>query len=105
MIALLERGDAGTYIDDDTCAFVTENGREQTFRIGAGPGEFVGVTDSRGLDFDQNFAGLGTIEIHFVDFQGFAGGKCNCSFCFHVEYPKGWARNRYPSGSGPELED
>jgi hypothetical protein len=35
---------------------MAENGRETAPRVGAGPGEFVGVADAGGLDLDQNFA-------------------------------------------------
>ena len=56
MIALLEGLDAWPDVDDDAGAFVTENCRENAFRIGAGQREFVGVADAGRLDLDEDLA-------------------------------------------------
>jgi hypothetical protein len=40
----------------------------QSTIFGAGARELVGMAEARGLDLDQDLAGLGTIEIDFDDF-------------------------------------
>jgi len=56
MVALLDRGNAGTRIHDEASAFVPENRGEQPFRIGARARELVRVAHSRCLDLDVDFA-------------------------------------------------
>jgi hypothetical protein len=51
---------------------MAENGREKPFGIGAGQGEFIGMTDAGRLDFDQHFAGARTLKLHGGDFKRFA---------------------------------
>ena len=63
----------GTDIDHDAGALVTEDRRKQTLRVGARPGEFVGVADAGRLDFDEDFAGLRPFELYVDNFQRFAG--------------------------------
>src|SRR5262245_53400703 len=48
VVALLHAGHTRPHIDHDAGALVAEDGREQSFRIGAGERELVGVTDARG---------------------------------------------------------
>src|ERR1700730_2334683 len=74
VIALPERGDAGPYVHDDARALVPENHRKQTLRVGAGTGEFVGVTYAAGADLHQHFAGLRAVQIHGHHFQRLSGG-------------------------------
>ena len=73
MIAGLQRGDAFAHFNHNTRAFVAEDGGEQPLWVGTGAGEFVGVAQACGLDFHQNFTGLGAFEVHFHNFQGLAG--------------------------------
>jgi hypothetical protein len=50
----VERG--GAILDDNTSVFVAENRGEQSFRISAGQGELVGVTDHGRADFAHDLA-------------------------------------------------
>jgi hypothetical protein len=59
VIAILHAGHAAADIDHDAGAFMAEDRREQSFGIGAGQREFIGVADADGLDFDQHFASRG----------------------------------------------
>ena len=63
----------GPDVHDDAGAFVAEDHREQALGIGARARELVRVADARGLDFDQDFAGLRAVEIHRFDDEGLAG--------------------------------
>jgi hypothetical protein len=70
VIALLERRDAGPDVDDDARAFVPEDRREESLRVRAGAGVFVGVADARGLDLDQHLACLRSGQVDHLDGQG-----------------------------------
>jgi hypothetical protein len=83
VIALLDRGHAGTNIHDDARSLVAENGGEQAFGVGPGQGELIGVADAGGLDLDEDFACLWAFEIYLDDFQGFTGLESHCSTRFH----------------------
>ncbi len=72
MVALLHGRHAGADVDDDTGAFMAENGREQTFGIGTGKGEIVGMADAGRLDLDQHLAGAGAFELNGHDLQRFS---------------------------------
>src|SRR4030095_15757516 len=56
VIALLDARHAGSDVDDDTRALVTEDCRKQTLGIATRARELVGVTDAGGLDLDQDLA-------------------------------------------------
>ncbi len=83
VVVFLQALDAGPYIDHDACAFVPENRREQSFRVGAGQGVLIGMADSGSLDLHQHFARLRALEIDFLDGQGRPCFPCNCGFGFH----------------------
>ena len=87
MIALLHACHAATDIDDNAGALMTENGREQPFRIGAGERELVGVANARGLDLDQNLAGFRTIEIDFRDRKRLGLLQGDSGTGFHGGFP------------------
>ena len=78
-----ERGDALADLDDDARALMAHDGGKQAFGIGAGNGEFIGVANAGGLDFDQHLAFLGAVEINLDDFQRFAFFKGNGGARFH----------------------
>jgi hypothetical protein len=42
------------------------------------------MTHTAGLDFDQDFTRLGTLEIDLDHFQRFSRRVCDCSFRFHA---------------------
>src|ERR1700737_788451 len=67
VIALLEAGDAGTDVDDDAGALMTEDGGKQPLGIGAGERVLVGVADARRLELDQHLAGARPVELHGLD--------------------------------------
>ena len=46
----------------------------------------VGVADSGGLDLDQDFAGLGTIEVDLDDFQRLLGLEGDGGTCLHMRF-------------------
>src|SRR5262249_60516393 len=62
---------------------MAQNGREQTFRIGAGKREVVGVTDAGGFHLDKDFAGFRPVEMHVQDRQWLAFFECNGGARFH----------------------
>jgi hypothetical protein len=62
---------------------VTEDDREQPFRVGTRAGEFVSVANAAGFDLNQDFASLRAVEVQSHDLQGLARGICNCGFGFH----------------------
>ena len=51
----------------DAGAFVTADDRQRAFRVCAGQGEFIGVANAGGLDFDQHFARPRSIELDLDD--------------------------------------
>ncbi len=83
MIALRDAGDAGPDIDDHARALMAQDGGKDTFRIGTGQGEFVGMANARGLDFDQHLAGLRAFELNGFDRQRLAGLMGNCGTYIH----------------------
>src|SRR5690606_33537165 len=58
VIALLDAGDAGADIDNDTRALVPEDRREQTLGVRTRKRELVRMADAGGLDLDHDLAGL-----------------------------------------------
>jgi hypothetical protein len=66
---------AGAGFDDDARALMPKNRREQSFRIGARQGEFIGVADAGCPDFNQDFAGARAVKLDCGDFKGLAGRK------------------------------
>jgi hypothetical protein len=50
---------------------MAHDGREGAFGVGAGNGEFIGVTNAGGLDLDQHFAFLRALEVDLDDLQWF----------------------------------
>src|SRR5258707_13103335 len=103
MIALAQAGDAGPYVDDYPGAFVAQYRRKQALRIRARSRKLIGVTDPAGLDFHQDFARSGPVQIHGDDLEGFAGGDGNGGFCLHYRISFGLLDNggvesvgRYP---------
>ena len=71
VIARLQSLDAGSAFDHFAAALVTQNAGESALRVVAGQGEGVGVADTGGDHFQQNFAFLGSVHVDFFDYQGF----------------------------------
>jgi len=84
VVALLHRGDAGTDIDHDSGALVTEDRREETFRIGAGQREFVGVANPGRLDLEEHLERLRALELHRHDLERLARGHRHRGFHIHL---------------------
>ena len=83
MVALVHAGHAATGVDHHAGAFVAKDRRKQSFGIGAGQRELVGVADARGLDFDQHFALARPLELDGRYLQRLAGGDSNGSANIH----------------------
>ena len=87
VIALLYRGDTGTDVNDDAGALVTQDRREQAFRIATGTREFVGVSNAGRLDLDQHFARLRSVKLHRLDNQRCPGSMRDSSTNVHDVLP------------------
>ena len=83
VIALLHARHAGTHVDDDARTLVTQYRGKETFRIGTGTGEFVGVTNTGRFDLDQHFARLRSIKLHRLYDQRRACAMRNSSTNVH----------------------
>jgi len=90
VIALLQRRNAGADVDHDACAFMPENRRENTLRVGARQRVVVGVAYPGGLDFDQHFTEFRAVQIDGFDAQRDAGFPGNCGFGFHGDRMRRW---------------
>ena len=75
--------DAALQLLDDARALVTENRRKQPFGIRAGTREFIGMTDSGGLDFDQHLAGTRAVEFDCLDRERGTRFMRDCGFHLH----------------------
>ena len=84
VIAGLQAGDAVAHLDHHAGAFMAEDGGEDPFRVVARQGESVGMANSRRLDFDQHFAGLGPVQVDGFDAEGISGLVGNGCADFHV---------------------
>ena len=69
MVTRLDARDALTDLHDDTSALMTENHRENAFRIVAGQGEGIRMANAGVGNFDQNFALLGRGDVELDDFE------------------------------------
>src|SRR6266566_7150726 len=111
VVALLHARHVRPDIDDDAGTLVAENGREQSFRVGPGEREFVGVTDAGSLHLDQHFGGFRALQLDFRDRERLALFQCNGGAGFHGGFaPRhlGWhelrrrtQRQRSPPGAEP----
>jgi hypothetical protein len=61
MVAFGDGGHARPDVDDHAGALVAKNRGEQSFGVGPGQGEFIGVADAGGFDLDKHFAGFGPV--------------------------------------------
>src|SRR5882724_10967791 len=111
MVALAQAGDARPHVDDDSRALVAQYRRKQSLRIGARTRKLIGVTNPAGLDFHQDFARSGSVQIHGDDLEWFAGGDGYGGFGLHERISLGLLDNRsveglgqYPKTTGADLE-
>jgi hypothetical protein len=72
MIAPFERRDTFAHFHDDARAFMAEDAGENSLRVIARTGEFIGVAQASRLDLDENLAALGALEIDLHDFERFS---------------------------------
>src|SRR5690606_22132016 len=111
VITLLDARDPRADIDHDASAFVAQNGREQTFRIGTRKREVVRVADARRLDLDQDLPFFRALEVELDDFEWLGlferdgGARLHLSAPPRIEVSRtdydsaSWA-GKQPSGSG-----
>jgi hypothetical protein len=83
VIAFAKRRHARPNVDDNTRAFMTENGGKQSFRIGARASEFIGVADAGRLDLDEHFARAGSVQVDGHHFKRFTRGGGNSGLRLH----------------------
>ena len=84
MVARLDRSDARSDLPDDAGAFMAEDRGENPFAVEAVERIGVGVANSRRLDLDQDFAGLGTFQIELDDFKRLLRLERDCGACLHL---------------------
>src|SRR5262249_20558569 len=98
MVSFLHARHSRPDVDNDAGALVAQNGREQTFRVGARKRELVGVTDARGFHLDQHFAGFRPVQLDFRDRERLTLLQCDGSAGFHDSFPPrhlGWHELRW----------
>ena len=83
MVAGLQALYARADFANDASPFMTEDDREQTFRVRAGARELVRVADASGHDLHQHFARARAFEVHLDDLKRLVGSKRNGSAGFH----------------------
>jgi len=84
MVTHLKACDAWSCLNDNACAFVTQNGRKRSFRVVTSACEFVGMTNTGRFHFNQYLAMLRAVQIDFDDFKRFTRFKCYGCPCFHA---------------------
>src|ERR1700733_10635637 len=83
VVALLDRGDPWADVDNDSGAFMAQDRRKQSFGVPARARELIRMAYPGRLEFDQNLAGLRTLEVHRHDFERLTGRIGNSCACFH----------------------
>ena len=78
MITDCQGGHALAHRLDNPATFVTEDRREHTFRVFAGQGKGVSVTDTGGNNAHPYFAGLRWSNVELDDFQRLTSFKGDC---------------------------
>jgi hypothetical protein len=84
VITRFQGTDAGAGFQHHAGAFVSEYRRKDPFRISPGKRVVIRMADAGGLDLDQYFAGLGTVELDVLNRQWFACLPGNRCFRFHT---------------------
>jgi hypothetical protein len=77
MITHRKAGHTRADFNNNACAFMAQNRRENTFGVITGTGEFIRMTQACGLDFNQNLARARAFKVHFHYFKWFASSNCN----------------------------
>ena len=76
-------GNAVPDLLDNGTAFVSQDGRKQTFGVFARKRECIGMTNT-GCDIpQQDFAGLRAVQFDLLDFQWFSRLPGDCCACLH----------------------
>ena len=83
MVTALQSRHARPRFNHDARSLMSKDRREEALRIGARQGVGVGVADTGGLDFDQDFAGFWPFEVDACDFERLSGFVRDCYFYFH----------------------
>jgi hypothetical protein len=63
VIAGTQAGHTRAHIQHHACAFMAQDGREQTFWVSARQSVVISMANARRLDLDQHFARFGTCQI------------------------------------------
>jgi hypothetical protein len=79
----LDRLNATSDFNHDAGAFVSENRGKCTLRIISRERKGVGMTNSGGLYFDQDFPSFRSLQVDFDDLEGFTCGKRYSGTGFH----------------------
>ena len=72
MIAFPNTGDAFSNIYHHASSFMTQNSREKPLGVCSRECEFIGMTNSSGLDFHQNLPRLGAVKVYCLNLKWFA---------------------------------
>ncbi len=84
VIARLYRGDARPHFPDDTGALMAEDRGEDPLAVQSVERIGVGVANPRRLDFDQDFTGLGALQVQLDDFKRLLRLERDCGACLHL---------------------
>jgi len=87
MIAFFQRRNPRPYIHHNAGAFMSENRREQAFRIRTRQCVVISMANAGSFQFDQNLPKFGTFKIDHFDDERFTCFVCNSSFYFHGGSP------------------
>src|SRR6185437_14517194 len=91
VVALLERLNAGSHIDHDARTFMSQDGREESFRVRPREREMVGMADAGSLQLHEHFTALGAFQLHCLDAQRLAGLNGNgCTYVHFAMAPRLW---------------
>jgi len=72
MIARFHASYTFTNFDDDACAFMAQNDREEAFGIVTREGECIGMANASVGDLDQHLALARRLDVNFDYFQRFS---------------------------------
>ena len=83
MIALFQRRDAWSHFDHNAGTLMAHDGGKQTLGVSARDGEFIGMANAGGLDFDEDFASLGALQIDLDNFKRLSSFEGDSGAGFH----------------------
>jgi hypothetical protein len=90
MVVAAQGGHARADVAHHARALVSQDRREDAFRIGARQGVVIGVANAGGLHLDQYLAGLRPLQFDLFDRQRLACLPCNRCLGFHAVFLSTW---------------